>query len=217
MPHFLETLYEAQKIAFAPFLFKAVSAALQTEFLPGIVHQKSPKTPHEWAETLGLTPYAVDVMADILVSARVLARREDGTLESTRVGDLLVLDEMTRVNFFFTDRTNYAGLEKTLDALLEGRPAGLSAFNGDWKTIYPHLPDLPEDAQKAWFAFDHFHSDRAYREAIECLDKLKGFSHLVDIGGNTGRFTKLFLETHPNARATFVDLPAQIENLARHA
>ena len=41
--------------------------------------------------------------------------------------------------------------------------------------------------------------------------------HLVDIGGNTGRFTKLFLETHPNARATFVDLPAQIENLARHA
>ena len=217
MPHFLETLYEAQKIAFAPFLFKAVSAALQTEFLPGIVHQKSPKTPHEWAETLGLTPYAVDVMADILVSARVLARREDGTLESTRVGDLLVLDEMTRVNFFFTDRTNYAGLEKTLDALLEGRPAGLSAFNGDWKTIYPHLPDLPEDAQKAWFAFDHFHSDRAYRAAIECLDKLKGFSHLVDIGGNTGRFTKLFLETHPNARATFVDLPAQIENLARHA
>lgn len=217
MPHFLETLYEAQKIAFAPFLFKAVSAALQTEFLPGIVHQKSPKTRHEWAETLGLTPYAVDVMADILVSARVLARREDGTLESTRVGDLLVLDEMTRVNFFFTDRTNYAGLEKTLDALLEGRPAGLSAFNGDWKTIYPHLPDLPEDAQKAWFAFDHFHSDRAYREAIECLDKLKGFSHLVDIGGNTGRFTKLFLETHPNARATFVDLPAQIENLACHA
>lgn len=76
MPHFLETLYEAQKIAFAPFLFKAVSAALQTEFLPGIVHQKSPKTPHEWAETLGLTPYAVDVMADILVSARVLARRD---------------------------------------------------------------------------------------------------------------------------------------------
>lgn len=213
MPHFLETLYEAQRIAFAPFIFKATVAALDTGLLPGIVHGKTPRTVREWAEELSLTEYAVDVMVDILVAARILTRDDEGRLLSTRVGDLLVLDEMTRVNFFFSDRMNYAGLDKTLDSLLEGRPVGLSAFHPDWQTIYPHLPDLPASAQKAWFTFDHFHSDRAYRAAIEQLDCMADFRKLVDIGGNTGRFTKLFLSTHPAAQAYFVDLPAQIEGL----
>lgn len=212
MSRFLETLYEAQKIAFAPFLFKAAAAALKTGLLPGIVKDDTPHTASEWARELSLTDYAVEVMADILVGARILTRDAEGRLGSTQVGDLLVLDDMTRVNFLFADDVNYAGLEKTLDALLEGRPAGLAAFDASWRTIYPHLPELPEDARKAWFSFDHYHSDRAYRAALEVLRPLAPRT-LVDIGGNTGRFTKLFLETFPEADAFFVDLPAQIDHL----
>ncbi len=209
---FLDTLCEAQKIAFSPFIFKTVSAALKTGLLGAVVTSEKPVTRGELEEKSGLTAYAVKIMVDILKPAGILEEKEDG-LTSTKVGELLVLDEMTRVNFFFTDDVNYLALDKTLDSLLEGRPAGLAAFNPEWKTIYPHLPELPAAAQDAWFKFDHFHSDQAYRKALTLIG-YRCPKHLVDIGGNTGRFTKLFLEKFPKARATLVDLPVETEALA---
>lgn len=210
---FLDTLLAAQRIAFAPFVFKAASAALRTGFLEAVV--RSPGAPAEdYAPALRITPYAAGVMADILVAADILGRSESGALQGTPVAECLLFDDMTRANFFFTDDVNYAGLDKTLDALLEGRPAGLSVFNPDWQTIYPHLPELPERAQAAWFSFDHFHSDRAYEAALDILQtKRPDARTLVDIGGNTGRFTKAFLDRFPKARACFVDLPVETEAL----
>ncbi len=210
---FLETLCEAQKLAFAPFIFKAASAALRTGLLDLVVTSDTPVTRARAAEKLNLTPYAVNVLADILKPAGLLNESEAG-LTATETGSLLVLDDMTRANFFFTDDVNYLGLDKTLDSLLEGRPAGLAAFNPEWKTIYPHLPDLPPDAMASWFAFDHYHSDRAYQAALDILEA-RHSTHLTDIGGNTGRFTRLFLERFPKARATLVDLPVETEALPR--
>lgn len=110
MPHFLETLYEAQKIAFAPCLFKAVSAALQTGLLSGIVHQKVPKTPHEWAEALGLTPYAVDVLADIFASAR------HAELEAVRDRiDTVAIDWLTDAPLTGTEEANLYWMSQFLD------------------------------------------------------------------------------------------------------
>ena len=209
--HFLETLLDAQKLAFAPFIFKACSVALKTGLLDAVVRSDVPVSREVLAEKLGLTPYAVTVMADILKPAGVVTETEEG-LCATKVGSLLVLDDMTRANFFFTDDVNYEGLSKTFEALTEGRPAGLSAFNPDWKTIYPHLPELPDDAKKAWFGFDHYHSDRAYRAALDIL-AVREPKHLVDIGGNTGRFTREFLLRFPESRATLVDLPVETEAL----
>ena len=210
---FLDTLLAAQQIAFAPFVFKAVSAALRTGFLEAVVREPG-QTAEAYAPTLKLTPYATGVMADILAAADIVKRTPEGALEGTPVAECLLFDDMTRANFFFTDDVNYAGLDKTLDALLEGRPAGLSAFNPEWKTIYPHLPELPTRAQAAWFGFDHFHSDRAYEAALSILlAKNPNFRRLVDIGGNTGRFTKAFLERFPHADARFVDLPVETEAL----
>lgn len=209
---FLDTLCEAQKIAFSPFIFKCVSAALKTGLLERIVTADAPLTRESLTQALRLTPYAVKVMVDLLKPAGILEETPDG-LTATRLGELLVLDEMTRVNFFFTDDVNYLALDKTLDSLLEGRPAGLAAFDPSWKTIYPHLPALPEAARTSWFRFDHFHSDQAYQKALKLLGYRRP-KHLVDIGGNTGRFTKLFLETLPGTRATLVDLPVETEALA---
>ena len=209
--NFLSTLLDAQKLAFAPFIFKACSAALKTGLLDAVVRAEKPVPREALARTLGLTPYAVAVMADILKPAGVLEESEEG-LSATQVGSLLVLDDMTRANFFFTDDVNYDALSKTLESLTEGRPAGLAAFNPGWKTIYPHLPELPPAAQKAWFGFDHYHSDRAYRAALDLLEPLSP-RHLVDIGGNTGRFTREFLLRFPTSRATLVDLPVETEAL----
>lgn len=210
---FLDTLLAAQRLAFAPFIFKAVSAALHTGFLEAVARH-SGGTAESYAEALEITPYAAAVMADILAAADVLTRSPEGTLSTTPVADCLLFDEMTRANFFFADDVNYVGLDKTLEALLEARPAGLAAFNPEWKTIYPHLPELPERARRAWFGFDHFHSDRAYEAALDVLVSVNpAWRTLVDIGGNTGRFTKAFLDRFPESSAYFVDLPVETEAL----
>lgn len=216
---FLGALLTAQNLAFSPFIFKAAAAALATGLLKRI-EAKPGLSSEEHADALGLTPYAALVMTDILLPAGIIGKNEAGGLFATQIGELLLFDDMTRTNFFFTDRVNYAALDKTPDALLEGRPAGLAHFNPEWKTIYPHLTDLPKDAQDAWFAFDHFHSDHAYAAAIDVLKTLCKDADaaaprvLVDIGGNTGRFAKTFLTAFPDSKAYFVDLPEQCASLA---
>lgn len=216
---FLSALLTAQSLAFSPFIFKAASAALATGLLARIEAEPG-LTCEEHAAALGLTPYAALVMSDILLPAGILQKNEEGGLFATQIGELLLFDDMTRANFFFADRVNYAALDKTLDALLEGRPAGLAHFNPAWRTIYPHLTALPKDARNAWFSFDHFHSDRAYAAAIEVLKTLPesenaaGPRVLVDIGGNTGRFTKAFLTAFSDSKAYFVDLPEQCAGLS---
>lgn len=222
-PRILENLLEAQKIAFAPFIFEACASALSSGLLAALA--RSPEGLSEVAlrtETK-LSPYAVRVLLDLLAPAGVVERverveRVEGESaespllwRSTPVADLLLFDDMTRANFFFTKDVNYEALAKLDASLTEGRPAGLSAFDPSWKTIYPHLPELPEAARKAWFGFDHFHSDRAYEAALGVLALTRDFKHLVDIGGNTGRFTHRFLVKNPEARATVVDLPVQTE------
>lgn len=219
-PRILENLLEAQKIAFAPFIFEACASALSSGLLAALA--RSPEGLSEVAlrtETK-LSPYAVRVLLDLLAPAGVVERVERVEGEnaespllwrSTPVADLLLFDDMTRANFFFTKDVNYEALAKLDASLTEGRPAGLAAFDPSWKTIYPHLPELPEAARKAWFGFDHFHSDRAYEAALGVLALTRDFKHLVDIGGNTGRFTHRFLLKNPQARATVVDLPVQTE------
>lgn len=203
----LQSLHRAHEIAFAPFIFQAVATSIRVGLLPGIV--KETYTRRQWAQKCNMTPYAIGVLVDILLARKIITENPDGTLSSTQLGDLLVLDEMTCANFTFTEKVNYDALRYTRASLREGKPVGLQVFHPQWKTIYPHLTELPPEAQKAWFHFDHYHSDQAYETALGIL---AGFSpkHLVDIGANTGRLTRRFLRKDPNRTATFVDLPEQI-------
>lgn len=217
---FLEQLERAHFIAFSPFIFQAAAAALRTGLLEFLSRRPGAGTA-EAAAAAGLTPYAAGVVIDILAAARVLEPADPDDRgagwRTTPAGDLLVFDDMTRANFLFSADMCWPGLARTEEALREGRPAGLAAFDPSWKTIYPHLPELPEAARRAWFGFDHYHSDRAYSEALDLIAGLagpEGPKRLADIGGNTGRFTKRFLETFPEATAVLVDLPVETEAVA---
>ena len=211
--NFLETLLEAQRLAFAPFIFKALSAALESGLLAAVERSEGGADLETMARETNLSPYAAQLLLDILSTVSIVERTETGW-RTTEKGDLFLFDDLTRANFDFTDRVNFAGLEHTLEALREGRPAGLQVFNADWETIYPHLPELPEDALRAWFRFDHFHSDRAYEAALDKIEAwCPGAKSLCDIGGNTGRFTRRWLERFPDARAVFVDLPVEARAL----
>lgn len=205
----LQAFEKAQSIAFAPFVFQAVAAAKDCGLLQALGESDSPLPVSALAQKVALSEYAVTVLCDILESSEVIERDENHAYRLSRVGECLIYDQMTEVNFDFSNLVNYAPLKHTLKALQSGKPAGLKEYDETWTTIYPHLKDLPQKSRQAWFAFDHFHSDSAYQAALNIL-KDRQVRYFVDIGGNTGRFTKKALATWQDSRACIVDLPEQI-------
>lgn len=134
--NFLAQLERAQFIAFSPFIFQAAAAALRTGLLETLSRSPGQNVAGAAAAS-GLTPYAAGVLIDILATAGILEPAPNEGLrgwKTTPVGDLLIYDEMTRANFFFTADTCWPGLDRTEEALKEGKPAGLAAFNPSWKT-----------------------------------------------------------------------------------
>lgn len=207
---------EAQRIAFGPVTFQAVAAAIDLGLLKTLSESDDALSIEAIADRCGQTAYGVRVLVELLSTAHVVTRHPDETYSLTKTGECLLFDEMTRVNFNFIKDVNYCALAHMGISIAEQRPAGLAEFDPNWKTIYPHLKDLPPKARQAWFEFDHFYSDVAYRAALNVLKKLN-VQHFCDIGGNTGKFTKMALETLPKAKATFVDLPEQIGLMRNNA
>ena len=205
----LQAFEKAQSIAFAPFVFQAVAAAKDSGLLQALGESDTGLKIEALADKTGLSRYAVTVLSDILAASEVIECDENHVYRLSRVGECLIYDQMTEVNFDFSNLVNYAPLKHTLEALKTGKAAGLKEYDANWQTIYPHLKDLPKDSRKAWFAFDHFHSDSAYQAALNIL-KDRRVRYFVDIGGNTGRFTKKALATWSESRACIVDLPEQI-------
>ena len=94
------------------------------------------------------------------------------------------------------------------EALKEGKPAGLKTL-GDWPTIYEGCQNLISEVQDSWFGFDHFYSDHSFDKALEIVFS-KHPKHLMDVGGNTGRFALRCVEFDSDVNVTIVDLPGQI-------
>lgn len=204
----LEAKEAAQRLAFAPFAFQAaqalrdlgVLAALDAAGATGLAID-------EVAQRCGLSGYGAGVLLDMGLSARVVTE-SGGRYALGRVGHYLLHDAMTRVNFDFSADVCYRGLAHLAEAVRGQRPAGLAEF-GDWATIYPHLPELPEQARRSWFAFDHHYSDAAYSEVLPLVFASQPET-IVDIGANTGRFAQRCLRHAADVRLTLVDLPPQL-------
>ena len=205
----LKAYDDAQRIAFGPMIFNAAAAALDLGLLHALSQSPSPLTEEQLQEKTGMSLYGVKVLAQMLACADVIERTPDNTYRLSKVGECLLYDEMTRVNFNFVRHVNFSASQFTTESIREGKPCGLKVFNKDWVTIYPHLKDLPEAAQKAWFEFDHYYSDVSFAQSLEIL-KAYDISHLCDIGGNSGKFAKAALEFNPELTLTVVDLPEQI-------
>jgi hypothetical protein len=199
--------YEAQKIAFAPIVFQSVRVLRDSGILKTLHENKSGMSIDAVAQHLSITPYAVTVLLETGFSAGVVGKNEE-IFSLTKIGYFLLNDPMTRINMDYNHYVNYLGLYELDKAVESGEPAGLKVF-GEWETIYPGLTSLPEDAKKAWFDFDHFYSDSAFGEALKIMAE-KSPKRLLDIGGNTGRFSRLCAKTLLECHVTIVDLPQQL-------
>jgi ubiquinone/menaquinone biosynthesis C-methylase UbiE len=112
----------------------------------------------------------------------------------------------------FVHDVNYKGLFYLDESIKTGKPAGLKEF-GEWQTIYEGLSQLPEHVQKSWFAFDHFFSDDAFPLVLPEVYK-NGVKHILDIGGNTGKWAIISSNYAPDIHITIMDLPGQL-NVAK--
>lgn len=218
MPHFfknndtktaLEAQYEAQKIAFAPIVFQVARSMRDLGILETLyTHDKVGLTIDEIAKNTDISTYGVKTLLETSLSADIVKINND-KYHITKTGYFLLKDKMTRINMDYNHDVNYQGLYYLDDAIKEGKASGLKVF-GEWETIYPALSSLPTKAQNSWFAFDHYYSDTAFEKAIQILLKNKP-KKILDIGGNTGKFSIKLAQTDTDAHITILDLPEQIK------
>lgn len=200
--------FEAQKIAFAPLMFQAARLCRDMGLLAAVEKAgEGGLTAGEVAEKTGVSLYGVRVLLEAGLSMD-LVRPEGERFVLGRVGFVLLHDEMTRVNMDFAHDVCFQGSFHLEASIREGRPAGLGVF-GDWPTVYEGLSQLPDEVQKSWFAFDHYYSDGAFPAALPLVFARKP-ARLLDVGGNTGKFSIQCARFDPDVRLTILDLPGQL-------
>jgi hypothetical protein len=210
----LAAKFDAQKIAFAPIMFQAALAMRNLNILQ-VIHESRDDgmTIAEVAEKTGVSEYGVKVLLEAGLSLEIVMVRDE-RFRITKTGWFLLNDPLTRVNMDFTQDVNYLGFFHLEDAIRTGKPEGLKAF-GSWDTIYEALSQLPEKAQRSWFAFDHYYSDHAFPQVMPYLFADKP-ARILDVGGNTGKFSIFTALHNADVRITILDLPGQLEKAHRN-
>lgn len=203
-----EAQYEAQRIAFAPIIFQVAKSMRDLGILDAIYdNDKTGLTISEISKIVKLTAYGVQTLIETSLSADIV-KVIDNKYFITKTGYFLLKDEMTKVNMNYNHYVNYQGLYYLDEAIKNSKASGLKVF-GNWDTIYPALSSLPQKVQNSWFEFDHYYSDSAFDEAIEILLK-NNPKRILDIGGNTGKFSISLAKKNKNIEITIADLPQQI-------
>lgn len=207
---------EAQRLAhlisWGPVAFQVARLMNKYGILQMLNDKPEGMTAAEIEAETKLSTYAVKCLLEAsLTMHMVLINPETDVYRLAKTGWFLLNDPLIRADIDFNHDVNYEGWFVLDKALEEGRPAGLEHF-GNWPTIYEGLSSLPEQVQKSWFGFDHYYSDHSFSEAMELIFK-DGKKHLLDVGGNTGKFARKVTEYHPEAEVTVCDLHQQLEML----
>ena len=209
----LEAQRLAHEISQAPVVFQASRLMIKFGILQMLLDSEKGLTLEEVAEKAKLSPYAAKCLLESALTIGTILI-EDERFICSKTGWFLLNDPLVKVNLNFNQDVNYLGLFHLEDALLNGKPEGLKVF-GDWATIYEALSQLPEQAQKSWFAFDHYYSDQSFDEALKIVFENKPKT-LLDVGGNTGRWALRCVDYNPDVQVTIMDLPQQIGLMKQH-
>jgi hypothetical protein len=201
--------FEAQKIAFGPVMFQAARLLRNTGILEYLKDAREEGgAPENISKKLSLPVYGVSVLLDAGLSIGMIKLKNQKYF-LTKTGFFILSDELTRANLDFVHDVCYKGMFHLEEAINTGKPAGLKEF-GNWNTIYPFLSQLPEVAKASWFNFDHFYSDVSFPEVLPVIFKEK-VKRLLDIGGNTGKFSLQCAEFSKEVEVTIMDLPGQLK------
>ena len=204
-----EAQRQAEYIAWGPVIFQVSRLMVKWGVLEELRDSTGGLTLTELQQKTKLSEYALKILLEASLSAgTVLINKETDKYAISKTGWFLLNDPATRVNIDFNHDVNYRGMFYLDEALREGKPAGLKTL-GDWNTIYEGLSKLEPQVQRSWFNFDHFYSDHSFDTALEIVFGKKP-KHVMDIGGNTGRFALRCVDYDKDVNVTIVDLPGQI-------
>lgn len=212
-----EAISFAQFIAFAPIVFQASKSLRDLGILQKIQDSgANGASLEDIYPDLKLTEYGARVLLEAGLGIGLLIKNnEKYTL--TKTGVFILNDKMTNVNMDFTHDICYEGMFTLTDSIKEGKPTGLKKL-GDWPTVYEGLAHLSKPLQDSWFNFDHYYSDGSFDQALKQLFK-RAPKHILDIGGNTGKFTLKCMNYNPDVKITMLDLPGQLamakENISK--
>lgn len=208
----LQAIEYAQWIAYAPMVFQA-SRVLRDSGILKVVQDSGKEgiSLEEIVEKVKLPLYGARVLLESgLGIGLVIINNNIYTL--TKTGHFILNDDLTRANMDFSHDVCYNGLFYLDESIKKGKPEGLKVF-GTWKTVYEALSQLPPPVQKSWFGFDHYYSDDAFPLVLPLVFK-NNPKKLLDIGGNTGKWSIQCAKYNPAVSITIVDLPGQI-NMAK--
>ena len=207
-----EALSLAHIYSWGPVVFQVARLIREYGILAMLNDAEDGLTLDEIAEKTKLSRYAVKCLMEAsLTMQAVLVNTETERYRISKLGWFLLKDELVSADINFNHDVNYIGWFDLDKALEKGEPTGLRHF-GEWPTIYEGLSSLPKQVQKSWFGFDHFYSDHSFEEAVNIIFE-KGNKHVLDVGGNTGKFARYVTERQPGSEVTVCDLAQQLEML----
>ncbi|MCP4976724.1 MAG: SAM-dependent methyltransferase [Maribacter sp.] len=206
----IDALQEAQKIAFAPFVFQTTISLRKLGVFDFIFdnHSDGGVTISDISKGLSISEYGLGVLLEIAESSDIVRKNSQGWYELTKIGYFLNNNKTTGVNINFTNDVCYKGLFHLYESIKTGKPAGLVEF-GNWNTIYEGLSQLTPEIQKSWFEFDHHYSDDIFSDALKIVFN-NNPKVLFDIGGNTGKFAIHCCNYDNSVKVKIFDLPGQL-------
>lgn len=210
----LQAKTDAQKIAFAPIMFQAAKALRDFGILSYLRKEKDGKSVKEIADKAGISEYGALVLLEAGLSLEMIMVKDD-KYTLTKTGYFMVADQLTRVNMDFTQDVNYKGFFWLQDAVKTGKPTGLHKEFGSWPTVYEALSEMSEKFRESWFGFDHYYSDTSFPMVMPVIFK-NNPKRIMDVGGNTGKFSIKCAEYDKDVNITILDLPGQLKDAEKN-
>ncbi len=209
----LEAIDRAQMIAFAPYVWEASRLLRDKGILHVVEKAREGISIADVAAQVHMSHYGVRILLEAGLGIGLVYRRE-GLYFLAKTGHILLNHDMTRVNFECMRDVCYKGSAALETAIENEKPEGLKSL-GDWNTLYEGLSVFPSPAKESWLAFDHYYSDNAFPEALPLVFEVPPV-RMLDIGGNTGKWTLQCLQYNPDVQMGIVDLPGQLKMAAQN-
>lgn len=209
----INSLTQAQKIIFAPMVFQAIGTLLDLGILKSL--DENPKSVTELMNTLNLDEYTVTTLLEVGAVADVISQNKNNEFCITQIGKTFLYDKMAIVNFNFIRHCCYLGASELTNSFKNSKPMGLKKFYNNNDKVYPVLPKMSKEFKDAWYSFDNHYSDNCF-EIVHNIIMQKSPEAIFDIGGNTGKFEKIYLKKSPNTKITMLDLKENIDIVSQN-